>query len=147
MQLLLDEGLPVQLIEPLRRNAPHTFDHIDDLKWKSKKDEFLLPDAAARGYDALVALDVGQLTEPDLCRVLKKSGLHHISLRQGRTVKGKKGLARVIASIVVAMPYVLDDLEVEAEQRIVPLQLLAAGARHEVWDPKTARAELPYWPR
>jgi hypothetical protein len=63
----------------------------DDLRWKGKKDQYLFTDAASRGFDALVVLDVEQLADPALCRALKRSGLYHVSLRQGRTVKGKTG--------------------------------------------------------
>src|SRR5919109_2607537 len=109
MRFLFDEGMPVQLLEPLRRNAPHEFEHIDEVKWKGKLDPFLFNDAAARGFEAIVTLDVDQLADPDLCRALRRSGLHHVSLRQGRTAQGKKGVARVIASITVAMPCIVDD--------------------------------------
>jgi hypothetical protein len=102
-------------------------------------------DAKAKGYDAILTLDVDQLTDADECRALKRSRLHHISLRQGRTAAGIKGTARVIGSIVAAMPYVVEDLEQESGQRIVELQLLSAGRRHEVFDPARERERFPYW--
>jgi hypothetical protein len=146
MRLLLDEGMPVQLLEPLRRNAPHTFEHIDDLGWKSKNDDYVFRDAANGGFDGIVVLDVDQLTDRDLCRALNRSGLHHLSLRQGRSVKGRTGVARVIASVVVAMPYILTDLEGLAGQRLVEITLLSSGARHEALDPRRERQRFPYWP-
>jgi hypothetical protein len=146
MRLLLDEGMPVQLLEPLRLNSPHQVQHVDELRWKGKQDANLFRDTATRGFDALVVLDVDQLADPDLCRALKASGLHHISLRQGRRVKGKTGVARVIASLVVAMPYILANLETIAEQRLVEVTLLATGARHETLDPRRERQRFPYWP-
>jgi hypothetical protein len=58
MRLLLDEDVPVQLVEPLRRMLPgHRVDHTAELGWKGKKDRFLLPDAAKRGYDLLLTND------------------------------------------------------------------------------------------
>lgn len=146
MRLLLDEGLPVQLLEPLRLNRPHEVEHVDGLKWKGKLDPFLFPDAARRGFDAIVTLDLDQLTDPDLCRSLRDSGLHHISLRQGRRVRGKAGVARVIASLTVAMPYVLVELDAAAGQRIVEVALLTGDARHEIYDPDRERRRYPYWP-
>ena len=116
------------------------------MKWKGKLDPFLFNDAVARGFEAIVTLDVDQLSDPDLCRVLKGSGLHHVSLRQGRTVRGKAGVARIIASLVVAMPYVLDDLLAATGQMIVEVALLSGGARHEVYDPQRERQRYPYWP-
>jgi predicted nuclease of predicted toxin-antitoxin system len=146
MRFLLDEPMPVQLLEVLRLNAPHEFEHIDEVKWKGKLDEFLIHDAAAQGFDAIVTLDVDQLSDPELCRALARSGLHHVSLRQGRRAVGKTGVARVIASIIAAMPYVVDDLEAADGQRVVEIALLSAGARHESLDPKRERQRLPYWP-
>lgn len=146
MRLLLDEGMPVQLLEPLRLNTPHAFQHVDELRWKGKLDPDLFKDAATRGFDALVVLDVDQLADPELCRALKASGLHHISLRQGRRIKGKAGVARVIASIVGAMPYIVTELEEVDGQRLVEVALLAAGARHETFDPRRDRHRFPYWP-
>jgi hypothetical protein len=146
MRLLLDEGMPVQLLEPLRLNRPHDFRHVDELKWKGKKDPYLFQDASSRGFDALIALDVDQLADPGLCKALKASGLHHLSLRQGRTVKGKAGVARVIASIVAAMPYILSDIDGAGGQRVVEIALLAATARHETYDPRREPQKFPYWP-
>jgi hypothetical protein len=146
VRLLLDEGMPVQLLEPLRLNTPSVFQHVDELRWKGKLDADLFRDAASRGFDALIVLDVDQLSDPDLCRALKASGLHHISLKQGRRIKGKAGVARVIASVVGAMPYILMDLEQADGQRLVEVALLAPGARHETFDPRRERHRFPYWP-
>lgn len=127
MQVLVDEGMPVQLLPPLRLNRGHRFDHVNELRWKGRLDQPLLRDAGARGYDAFLTLDVNQLSDSEECRALRQAGLHHISLQQGRTVRGVKGLARVMASVIVAMPYVLEDLEGADGQRIVELSLLVGG--------------------
>ena len=63
MKLLLDEGLPVQLLEPLGRNHEHTFAHVEELGWKGKLDHFLFADAAKEGFDAIIALDLDQLSD------------------------------------------------------------------------------------
>lgn len=145
MQVLVDEGMPVQILGPLRQNRRHAFHHIDDLNWKGRLDQPLFEDASARGYEAILTLDVNQLSDVDECRALRRSGLHHISLQQGRTVRGLTGLARVIASVVVAMPYVLEDLEEAKDQRVVELSLLSAVRRHRVYDPRKERERYPYW--
>lgn len=147
MRFLLDEGLPVQLLGPLRLNHGCSFDHVDELGWKGKQDPFLIRDAANRDYQALIALDVNQLADPDECRDLKQSGLHHISLRQGSRIQGRKGVARIIASIVVAMPYVIEDLRSKTRQHVVEISLFAGSARHELLDPRREHERLPYWPR
>ena len=66
MKLLLDEDVPVQLVEPLRRLLrEHQVDHVQDRGWKGKKDRFLLPDASGNGYDALLTNDSAQLDSAD----------------------------------------------------------------------------------
>ena len=137
--------MPVQILEPLRLNRGHEFDHIDGLRWKGRPDQPLFRDAAGRGYEAILTLDVNQLSDADECRALRRSGLHHISLQQGRSVRGVKGTARVIASVIAGMPYVLDDLEDADGQRIVELSLFSATRRHELFDPLKERSRYPYW--
>jgi hypothetical protein len=137
--------MPVQLIEPLRRNRGHGFDHIDGLKWKGRLDQPLFQIAALRGFEAILTLDVNQLSDADECRALRRAGLHHISLQQDRTVRGLKGLARIMASVIVAMPYVLEDLDAAEGQRLVELSLLSSGRRHSLYDPRTEPARYPYW--
>lgn len=145
MRLLVDEGVPVQVLEPLRRNKGHEFVHIHDEGWDGRKDRFLFDHAKRRGFDALIVLDVDQLADPVEWRALKSSGLHHVSLRQGRTVRGATGLARVMASFIAAMPYVLADLEDVSGQRMVEIQLLAASGRHSMYDPRHEQSRYPYW--
>jgi hypothetical protein len=143
--VLVDEGVPVQVMGPLARNRGHTFEHVTELTWSGRKDAELFSSAASRGFEAIVVLDVDQLVDPTEWRVLKRSKLHHISLRQGRTVRGASGVARVLASLIVAMPYVLTDLEEAHDQRIVEVSLLSATSRHESFDPRRERARYPYW--
>jgi hypothetical protein len=147
MRLLVDEGVPVQVLDPLRRNHGHAFQHVDELGWKGKQDEFLFDDARKGGFDGLLALDVDQLADPDECKRLRRAGLHHVSLRQGSRVKGRKGVARIIASTVVAMPYVLEDLQGVQGQRVVEISLLSGSPRHETFDPRRDSKRFPYWPR
>lgn len=132
-------------MKPLRLNKRHEFAHVTELGWEGRKDRSLFDSAARRGFDAIVALDVDQLVDPSEWRALRASGLHHVSLRQGRTVRGRTGVARVLASLIVALPYVLEDLADVDDQRIVEVGLLSAGARHKVFDPRRERRRYPYW--
>jgi hypothetical protein len=145
VRVLIDEGVPVQVLEPLRRNKGHEFVHVHDEGWDGREDRFLFSHARQRGYEALIALDVDQLVEPVEWRALKASGLHHLSLRQGRTVRGATGLARVMSSFIAAMPYVLAELQEVDGQRIIEIQLLSASARHKAYNPRHEQARYPYW--
>jgi hypothetical protein len=145
MRVLVDEAMPVQVVAPLRLNRKHEFDHVNELRWKGKSDVRLFADAAQRGYDAVLTLDLAQLESFEESRALKQSGLHHIGIQQGRSAQGIRGMARVIASVVAAMPYVLGDLEAVDGQRVVELTLLSASRRHALLDPKIATARFPYW--
>ena len=129
----------------LRLNRGHTFTHVTELTWSGRKDAELFSTAVGRGFDVIVALDVNQLVDPGEWRALKRAKLHHVSLRQGRTVRGATGVARVLASLVVAMPYVLADLDAADGQRIVEISLLSATARHETFDPRGEASRYPYW--
>jgi hypothetical protein len=145
MRVLVDEGMPVQLIEPLRLNKGHAFDHVDQLHWKGKKDVSLFRDAAVKGYEVVLTLDLAQLDSIEESRALKRSGLHHVAIAQGRSAQGIRGMARVISSVIVSMPYVLADLESAAAQRVVELSLLAGTRRHVVQDPAVEAHRFPYW--
>jgi hypothetical protein len=145
MRVLVDEGMPVQVVEPLRLNKGHAFDHVDDLRWKGKKDASLFNDAAAKGYDIVLTLDLAQLDSAEESRALRRSGLHHVAIAQGRSAQGIRGMARVIASVIVSMPYVLADLRDAPGQRIVELSLLTGARRHVVHDPVVESHRFPYW--
>ena len=97
MKLLLDEDVPLQLLEPLRRLLPeHDVDHVENLGWKGKKDRFLLPDAAGRGYQALLTNDSRQLDSDIESRAIRDSGMHHIRYRHDAR-RGIDGLALAMA--------------------------------------------------
>jgi hypothetical protein len=145
MRVLVDEAMPVHVLLPLRLNKGHRFDHVEQLAWKGKKDVPLLRDAAAKGYEAILTLDVAQLDSIEESRELQRSGLHHIAIRQGRSAQGARGMTRIIASVIVAMSYVLNDLANADGQRIVELALLSASARHTIYDPRTNPLKFPYW--
>jgi len=141
VRLLLDENVPVQLLPALTCVLPaHAVEHIDELGWKGKKDRFLLPDAAAAGYHAIVTIDRRQLDDPEELKAIKVSGLHHITFSQG---KGVSGLARAIASLIAAMPPVMVELVAADGQRLVSVQALKSSRRHATIDPR--KNPPPYW--
>lgn len=144
MRLLLDEDVPVQLLEPLRRLLPrHQVDHTEGLGWKGKKDRFLLADARGRGYEVLLTNDSAQLDNADECRAIRDSQLHHVRYHQD-TRRGVDGLALAIASVLAAIRPILDELVDVDAQRLVAIRAIQPGRRHRTTDPRVEPP--PYWP-
>jgi len=144
VKLLLDEDVPVQLLEPIRHLLPgHQVDHVEGIGWKGKSDRFLLSDAAHRGYEAFVTNDSAQLDSAEESRAIRDSGMHHIRYRQDPR-RGVDGLAAAIGSVVAAIRLVIRDLEAADGQRLVAIQAIVAGRRHEIVDPLVDPP--PYWP-
>jgi hypothetical protein len=144
VKLLLDEDVPLQLLEPLRHLLPgHEVDHVGKIGWKGKKDRNLLPDAAQRGYQALLTNDSAQLDSVEESRAIRDSGLHHIRYHQ-ETRRGIDGLATAMGSVVAGIRSVVMDLEAADGQRLVLIQSIAPGRRHEIVDPKLNPPA--YWP-
>jgi len=145
MRILLDEDTPAQLVAPLHRVlAGHHIDLAQTLGWSGKKDPQVLRDAGQAGYNVLLTHDKSQLTNPDVCDAIKKSGIHHVRYDQGQ---GTTGLALALAAIIAAMPNVMDDLTFAKGQRLVRIKSLDRTVRrHEVVDP-AKQPPSPYWPR
>lgn len=79
MRLLLDEDVPAPLTELLKHLLRgHQVDHVYGIGWGGKKDLNLFPDAAKAGYDALLTNNLRQFNDPDECKAIQRSGLHHI---------------------------------------------------------------------
>ena len=142
VRLLLDEDVPVQLLEPLRRLLPgHKVDHVQGLGWKGKPDHFLLADAAARGYDVLVTNDSGQMDSPKECRDIRDSGIHHTRYRM---LDGLDGLALAMGAVLAAIRPIVRELASVGAQRLVVVQGIAPGKRHTTVDPAVDPPR--YWP-
>ncbi|MBV9821373.1 MAG: DUF5615 family PIN-like protein [Actinobacteria bacterium] len=148
MRLLLDEDVPTSLLAPLRKVLPgHDVFHLDELRWKGKKDVHVIADAAGRGFDALLTNDSKQLDNVAECRAIRDSGLHHVRYRQhtgpGES-GGRTGLALAMAAVLAAIRHVVRDLEQVDSQRLVLISELLDERRHEVIDPR--RHPPAYWP-
>ena len=144
MRLLLDEDVPLQLLEPLRRLLRgHEIDHTEGLGWKGKKDRHLLPDARSRGYNALLTNDSAQLASVEESRAIRDSAMHHIRYHQD-TKRGLDGLALAMAAVMGAIRQVMRELEEADGQRLVEIQPIKPGKRHSVIDPRVDPP--PYWP-
>lgn len=142
MRILLDEDVPVQLIEPLRRLLPeHDVRHVEELAWKGKKDSFLLPDAAAHGFDAILTNDSGQLSSPEESRAIRDARIHHV--RYSLT-NGLDGLATAMGAVMASIRPIMKELAASDRQLLVNIQAIGPGRRHKTVDP--LRDPPPYWP-
>jgi hypothetical protein len=145
MRILLDEDVPIQVLDILRwllKQQDHEVKHVQELGWKGKKDRFLIAEAAAKGYSLLLTNNRKQLFNPQECTAIKKSGMHHVRYDQP---PGLRGLALAVAAIVAAMPSVVEELEKASGQRLVWIQGLQPRRRFEIKDPKQDPPD--YWPR
>jgi hypothetical protein len=67
---------------PLRHLLPrHEIAHVSEIRWKGKKDRPLLRDAKRAGFDVFITRDHNQLSDPQECKAIKDSGLHHVRFR------------------------------------------------------------------
>ncbi|MEI6621174.1 MAG: hypothetical protein WCP28_04635 [Actinomycetes bacterium] len=137
MKILLDEQVPVFFAEAIARLLPKArVDHVANIKWKSKKDIPLYADAKTRGYTLIITNDLRQLEDPEETKAIKRSGLHH--LRYRRKGRGLAAQAGSLASLVAALPAVVEVIESVQSQRLFLAHSLSLtqSARVEVTDPK-----------
>jgi hypothetical protein len=128
VKILLDENVPKQLLEPLGLALrDHLVHHIEDLGWKTKKDLPLFRDAKVRSYDAIVTNDKGQLADDEELKALRRAGLHYIGYPDAPRGSGRGGWARVLGSVLGAMPYVVAELQRADELKRVDISVMEAG--------------------
>jgi hypothetical protein len=143
MRLLLDEDVPEPLLNLLKHLLrDHTVEHVRTYRWKGKKDTSLFRDARGR-FDAILTNDLRQFNDPDECKAIQRSGLHHISYDLD---EGLDGLAMASAAICAAIRPVIAALEKESSQRIVRIRGIAGRRRRfDMTNPAT-KAPSAYWP-
>lgn len=145
MRILLDEDVPRPVVELLRHVLRgHDVDHVQEIKWAGKKDLVLYQDAKRAGYDVVVTNDAAQMSDPDECKAVKKTGMHRVSYRQRHP--GLRGLATAVASLIAAMPDVVAELANADGQRLIAITGIdPTRQRYTIVDPR--RDPPPYWPR
>lgn len=134
LRVLLDEGVPQPLQEPLNRllQAAAQVDHVNDVA-KSMPDNSLIAWASRHQYEVFVTPDFKQLDDPAETAAIKKSGIHHVRFHQQT---GMKGLGLAMAAVLAAMPDVVAALEQAPCQRLVRIDGLDPGrTRHTIIDP------------
>lgn len=143
MKLLLDEDVPVPLTELLRHILrEHDVLHVYDVGWGTKIDRNLYRDARRRGFDAVLTNNLRQLNDPDECRAIQQSGLHHITYE---LPNGLDGLALACGAICAAIRPVVVALSAAPSQRLVRITGLAATRkRYAITNPATHPPA--YWP-
>ena len=142
MKLLLDEDVAEPLTLLVKRLLRgHEVHHVRDLSWKGKKDLAILRDAPQAGFEAILTNDLAQLNDPDECRAIKRSGLHHIRYEMKPTMQG---LGMACGAICAAIRPIVEHLEECPGQRLVRIHKLSGGPkRYDLVDP--AKDPPSYW--
>jgi hypothetical protein len=144
MRILLDEDVPRPVLDLLQHVLRgHEVHHVQTIKWAGKKDLLLYQDAKRAGYDVVVTNDNAQMSDPDECREVKRTGMHRVSYKQR---PGLRGLALAMASLVAAMPDVVAEFANADGQRLVTITGIdPLRKRYTIVDPR--REPPAYWPR
>ncbi|WP_329456509.1 hypothetical protein [Streptomyces sp. NBC_01497] len=146
MRILIDENVPVQVLEMLRRILPeHEIKHVSEIRWAGKKDLALLPDAARKGFDAFLTRDARQLEDPSETEAIKKSGMHHIRFSQAH--RGMSGLGLAMGAVVAAMPLVIAELGEAGIQQLIHIKGLSPVSKHRFDRVDPSASPPSYWPR
>ncbi|MGW3148336.1 DUF5615 family PIN-like protein [Streptomyces sp. NPDC001177] len=146
MRILIDENVPVQVLEMLRRILPgHEVKHVSEIKWAGKKDLALLPDAARKGFDAFLTRDARQLEDPSETEAIKKSGMHHIRFSQAH--RGMAGLGLAMGAVVAAMPLIVGELSEADTQQLIHIKGLNPVSKHRFERVDPSVSPPSYWPR
>lgn len=142
MKILLDENVPRPLHEVLRHLLRgHIVDHVG-LVWPGKKDVPLLRDAGLK-YEMIVTNDTGQYDDPEECKAIRQSRLHHVTY--ALPLNGLDGLALACGAICAALRGAVRDLDGVTDQRIVRITSLDKGRkRYAISDPRTDPPSA-YW--
>lgn len=144
MKILLDENVPVQLIEPLKwLLRGHRISHANET-WKGIKDEQLYDKARRSGYELVITVDGNQLLNDRICKAIHRSGVHCAFLDVGRS--SLDDLAAASAALVHCARDITNLLEDAEGQRIITIQRLGERSLFTVYDPRK-EAPSPYWPR
>lgn len=143
MKILLDEDVPEPLIEMIRRLlVGHDVQHVRDLSWKGKKDIPLFADAARRGFEAILTNNLRQLSDPDECKAIRRSKMHHVTYE---LEDGLDGLANASASILSAIRPLVSKLEAAKSQRIVRIRKISKRRDSFVISNPAVDPPSPYW--
>ena len=142
MKVLLDEDVPVPLVELVRHVLrEHHVDHVYSVGWV-KTDVNLCRDARARGYEVVVTNNLRQLNDPVECDAIKKSGRHVVFYT---LESGLQGLALASGAICAAIRPVITNLEGRSQQHLVWITGLAASKRRYTIKNPATDAVSAYW--
>jgi hypothetical protein len=142
MRILLDENVPRPLHDVLRHLLRgHQVDHVGEI-WPGKPDILLLKDAGKK-YDMFVTNDTRQYDDPDECRAIRDSRLHHVTYALPKD--GLDGMALACGAICAGLRSAVIDLRDVHEQRVVKITSLDKNRqRHTITDPRS-NPPSAYW--
>lgn len=142
MKILLDENVPRPLHDVLCHLLKgHQVDHVG-MVWPGKEDIALLRDAGKK-YDMFVTNDIRQYDDPEECRAIRDSGLHHVTYTL--PLNGLDGIALACGAICAGLRAAVIELNDVREQRIVKIASLDKNRRrHTITDPRKSPPSA-YW--
>jgi hypothetical protein len=145
MRILIDENVPVQVLEMLRRLLPgHEVKHVSEIRWAGKEDLALLPDAARKGFDMFLTRDARQLEDPWETEAIKKSGMHHIRFSQAqRHGRSGPGYGRSGSGL----PLIVGELNDADTQQLIHIKGLNPVSKHRFERVDPSVSPPAYWPR
>lgn len=124
MKILVDENVPIQILELARLYlVGHQVDHVDNLRWKRKKDRAVFRDAQTRGYNAILTNDQNQLADPEELKALRQAKLHHVLYPNPPRGSGTAGQARVLGSVLATLPAIVVFLERAEEPQVISVSV------------------------
>jgi len=142
MRILLDENVPVPLVDLIRHLlVEHDVAHVAEVGWSGKPDRALLMDAKGK-YDTFITNDVNQYNDPEECGAIRRSKMHHVTYAIPKD--GLEGLALASGAISAGVRGLVTELAHEPRQRVARIVGIGRGTRFEISDP-TTNPPSPYW--
>lgn len=136
MRIPIDENVPVQMPERVRRLLPgHDVCHVSEIRWAGKR---ILPSSPMLRREASKSFsprDGRQPEDPSETSAIKKSGMHHIRFGHGH--KGMAGLGLAMGAVIAAMPLIVRELDTAHGRQLIHIKGLNPGSkqRFDLVDP------------
>lgn len=117
----LDENLPVSVCAPISGLYPHhRFETVNSLGLSGALDVQLFRALRDGDFEAIITADQMHLVRSEEHHELVACGLHWIGLHQLHNVRGRAVAALQTATILSALPQILDDWRSTPHEYLIP---------------------------